>query len=27
LARLLSQKLEQRLGKPFIVDNRAGAAA
>jgi tripartite-type tricarboxylate transporter receptor subunit TctC len=23
-ARLLSQKLEQRLGKPFIVDNRPG---
>jgi tripartite-type tricarboxylate transporter receptor subunit TctC len=25
LARLLSQKLEQRLGKPFVVENRPGA--
>jgi tripartite-type tricarboxylate transporter receptor subunit TctC len=25
LARMLSQKLEQRLGKPFVVDNRPGA--
>jgi len=24
LARMLSQKLEQRLGKPFIIDHRAG---
>ncbi len=26
-ARLLSQKLEQRLGKPFVVENRPGASA
>jgi len=25
LARLISQKLEQRLGKPFVVENRPGA--
>jgi tripartite-type tricarboxylate transporter receptor subunit TctC len=25
LARVLAQKLEQRLGKPFLVENRAGA--
>ena len=25
LARLLGQKLEQRLGKPFVVENRPGA--
>jgi tripartite-type tricarboxylate transporter receptor subunit TctC len=25
LARLLSQRLEQRLGKPFVVENRPGA--
>jgi tripartite-type tricarboxylate transporter receptor subunit TctC len=26
LARLVSQKLEQRLGKPFVIENRPGAA-
>jgi tripartite-type tricarboxylate transporter receptor subunit TctC len=26
LARLVSQRLEQRLGKPFIIENRPGAA-
>src|SRR5262245_15067033 len=26
-ARLLGQKLEQRLGKPFVVENRPGASA
>jgi tripartite-type tricarboxylate transporter receptor subunit TctC len=26
LARLLSQRLEQRLGKPFIIENRPGAS-
>ena len=25
LARVLAQKLEQRLGKPFVIENRAGA--
>src|SRR6516225_12282399 len=25
LARLLAQKLEQRFGKPFVVENRPGA--
>ena len=24
LARMLGQKLEQRLGKPFVIENRAG---
>jgi tripartite-type tricarboxylate transporter receptor subunit TctC len=27
LARLLGQKLEQRLGKPFVVENKPGASA
>jgi len=26
-ARLLGQKLEQRLGKPFIIENKPGASA
>ncbi len=27
IARILGQKLEQRLGKPFVVDHRPAAAA
>ena len=25
MARLLGRRLEQRLGKPFVIDNRPGA--
>ena len=25
LARMLGQRLEQRLGKPFVIENRPGA--
>ena len=27
LARLLGQRLEQRLGKPFVIENRPGGGA